>query len=60
MTGAKAGVIIGLLLGLGFDLINYATSNLFNLTGTLTDVLVACISGAITGGIIGWVIGKTS
>ena len=58
--GAKGGAVIGLLLGLGFDLINFATANILNLTATLTDATWAMIAGALTGGVIGWVIGKVS
>ena len=57
-SGAKGGAIIGLLLGLGFDLIHFATANILNLTATLTDAIWGGIAGAITGGIIGWVLGK--
>ena len=56
--GAKAGAIIGLLLGLGFDLISFATNNLMNLTASMVDAVWACVAGAITGGVIGWVIGN--
>ena len=58
VTGAKGGAMIALLMGLGYNLIGYATSNVFNLTGHLTDVVINVISGAIAGGVIAWVLGK--
>lgn len=59
-TGVKAGAIIGLLGGLGNNLIWYATSNLSTMTGSLVDALVSMVMGAIAGGVIGFVLGKVS
>ena len=58
--GAKAGSVIGFLTGLGYNLINFSTANIHNLTASLTDAVLSGISGAIVGGIIGWVIGRTN
>ncbi|WP_370086852.1 hypothetical protein [Ekhidna sp.] len=57
-AGFKAGALIGLILGIGFNLIMYATSNMMNLTATLVDPLVGMIMMGITGGIIGMIAGK--
>ena len=56
--GFKAGAILGFILGLGFNLIMYATSNMMNLTATLVDPFVGVVMMGITGGIIGMIIGK--
>jgi hypothetical protein len=58
-TGATAGAVIGLLLGIGFDCTAYATNNMF--TGTtciLYDVIIIVVMWAITGGLIGWWMGR--
>ncbi len=57
-TGAKAGAVIGLLMGLGYDMIWYGTSNVMNLTATLTDIAVTVIFGAILGGVVAWWLGR--
>lgn len=57
-SGFKAGATIGLILGIGFNLIMFATSNMMNLTATLVDPLVGMIMMGITGGIIGMIAGK--
>lgn len=58
-SGAKGGAVIGLLLGLGYNLINFGVNNIMTFTGHLTDTAVSLFSGAIAGGVIGWVLGKT-
>lgn len=57
-TGAEAGAIIGLLTGLGWDLLMYGTSNLMDITGTITDVIVVTIMMAIAGAAVGWYLGR--
>lgn len=57
-SGLQAGATIGLILGFGFDLTMYGTSNMMNLTATLVDPLVIAAMMGITGGVIGMVIGK--
>ena len=59
-TGAKAGAILGFLLGLGFNLISVGTANVMNLTGALVDSVVQLVMGAVAGGLIGLVLGKVS
>ena len=56
--GFKAGAIIGLIFGYGFDLTMYGTSNIMNLTGTLVDPLVLGVMMGATGGVIGMILGK--
>ena len=57
-TGARAGLVIGLLIGLGYALIGFGVNNIYNLNAHIADVAISLISGAITGGLIGWVLGK--
>lgn len=57
-SGLQAGAMIGLILGLGYDLTMYGTSNISNLTATLVDPLVVAIMMGATGGVIGLVLGK--
>ncbi len=57
-TGAKGGAILGLLMGLGVDLISYAVTNTKDLTGALAHVVVTMILLGITGGVVGWVLGR--
>ena len=56
--GFKAGAVIGLIFGYGFDLTMYGTSNIMNLTGTLVDPLVLGVMMGATGGVIGMILGK--
>jgi hypothetical protein len=57
-SGLQAGAMIGLILGLGYDLTMYGTSNISNLTATLVDPLVVAVMMGVTGGVIGLVLGK--
>lgn len=56
-AGFSAGLTIGFLIALGFDMIMYDTSNIMDLTGTVTDVIVYSLLSAIAGGVIGLVLG---
>lgn len=56
--GLKAGAMLGLILGLGFNLTMYGTSNMMNLTAALVDPIVFMIMMGITGGVIGMMLGK--
>jgi len=58
IDGLKGGAMIGFILGLGFNLIMYATSNTMNLTSTLVDPFVSMAMMGITGGIIGTILGR--
>lgn len=57
-SGLQSGAVIGLILGLGYDLTMYGTSNISNLTATLVDPLVVAVMMGVTGGVIGLVLGK--
>ncbi|MBV6640345.1 MAG: DUF1761 domain-containing protein [Cyclobacteriaceae bacterium] len=58
VSGLKGGAVIGFLLGLGFNLVMYATSNMMNLTAALVDPFVSMAMMGITGGLIGMILGK--
>lgn len=57
-TGAKAGAVIGALVGLTFDMINLGSTHIMNATGAMVDVLVMAIMTAIVGGVVGWFYGR--
>ena len=57
-TGMKGGMIIGGLLTLAYNLIQYSTTNIGNLTASLVDVVVAIVMIGLVGGVIGLVLGK--
>lgn len=57
-TGASTGAAIGFFVALSGDLIRYATSNSFDLTAMVVDVLVGVVMYAIVGGIIGTLFGR--
>lgn len=56
-AGIGAGAIIGLIMGAGFDLTMYGTSNIMNLNATMVDIAASTVLGALTGGAVGWVNG---
>ncbi len=56
-SGASAAATIGFFIGLSMDLIRFATEGTFDLTGSLTDVVVMTVMYGVTGGIIGAVLG---
>jgi hypothetical protein len=56
--GLKAGAIIGLIIGLAFNLTMYGTSNIMNMTSTLVDPFVSAVMMAITGGVVGFMLGR--
>ena len=58
VEGAKAGAVLGLLLGLGFTLAQYATMNVIDPTLIPVNAVVAAIRGALAGGTIGYVLGR--
>ncbi len=53
LSGLKAGLIIGISMSAYFDFIMYGTTNLMNMQGVLSDVVVAGFNLAITGAVIG-------
>ena len=56
-SGAGAAAAIGFLMTLAMDMTRYATSNTFDLTGALADVVIGTVLTAIAGGAIGAVLG---
>lgn len=56
--GFSAGATIGFFVSLGFNMIEYDTANIMDLTGHVVDVFVWAIMTGIVGGIVGWVLGK--
>ena len=58
-AGFKAGAIVGILIGLGWDLTLYATTNIFNLTAALVDPVLVAIQVSIASAVIGMVLGRT-
>ncbi len=57
-TGAKAGLIIGLLLGACFGLDLFATTTLLTGTGVVFWAITFAIRYAFAGGVIGWLLGR--
>ncbi|KAA3634015.1 MAG: hypothetical protein DWQ02_12070 [Bacteroidetes bacterium] len=56
--GVRGGAIIGLLVALAFDLINYGSTNLMNLTAVIADVVLMTVVTAIVGGVVGVMLGR--
>jgi hypothetical protein len=56
-TGAMAGAVIGFLMGTGWDMIMYGSSNIMNMTGTLADIALTTVMSALIAGAIGWYYG---
>lgn len=57
-TGAMAGAILGGLFFASINLSMYSMMKIYDLTGTLVDIMVGVIMSAIIGGTIGWVLGR--
>ncbi|MEQ8425889.1 MAG: hypothetical protein RIA63_14320 [Cyclobacteriaceae bacterium] len=57
-SGLQAGVVIGLIIGYGYSLTMYATTNMMNLTAALVDPLVTAAMMGVSGGVIGAVLGR--
>ena len=56
-TGAKAGAVIGALIGLvGF--IDYGVTNVSNLTAVSVNVIVMAVNTAIIGAAVAWWLGR--
>ena len=56
--GAKAGASLGVMLGLGFSLVQYATMNVMTAALIPVEAVVGAIRGALAGGAIGAVLGR--
>lgn len=56
--GMKYGILIGVLVGLGNELINHATTNVLDLTGALVNGLIYIVFYAIMGFLAGLIYNK--
>jgi len=57
-TGAKAGLIIGALIGTASLLELYATTTLTNINGIAFGAVTYAVRYAVAGGVIGWLLGR--
>ena len=57
-TGAMAGLVIGLLMGLYFDIMMLSTTSMLTTNGAILDVIGTGVMFSITGGVVGLVLGK--
>ena len=60
MTGAKAGALISVLVGLNYSLMMKASMNLVDWTVVGTDTIGNLVWGFVGGGVVGLVIGALS
>ncbi len=58
-SGLNLGIWIGVLMGLGSGFIEFSTSNMLDLTGTLINGVVYIVHFAIMGLLVGLVYNKT-
>lgn len=59
-TGAKAGALLGFLIGASFDLIQLGSTHISNVTGIIADIVAMTVISAIVGGVVGWFLGRGS
>lgn len=57
-SGLTFGILVGIMLGVGEGLIDYATSNLMNMTGMMINAVIYIVHTAILGLLAGLVYGK--
>jgi hypothetical protein len=57
-TGAQGGAVIGLLMGLGYNMINLGSTHIMNTTGAIVDVVITTIMSAIIGGVVALMLGR--
>jgi uncharacterized membrane protein len=57
-TGAEAGAVIGLFVAMTWYFIQYAITNIMDLTGTIVDLIAYVIISSLVGAVIGWVLGR--
>lgn len=55
--GLSTGATLGFFLAATFDFTMFATSNVVDLTGVITDVIAYSVMSGISGGVIGMVLG---
>ncbi len=60
LTGAKAGAVIGLLMGLSYGLIMLATTHITTMKAVWVDCILSAVIMGIGGGVIGLLLGKLS
>lgn len=58
-SGLTFGVWIGIMIGLGQGLVNYATSNIIDITGTFVDAVIYIVFYGIMGLLVGLIYSKT-
>lgn len=58
MGGLKAGLTLGLIIAIAFDLMFYSMSDMMTVNGYIVDILVTTVMWGITGGVIGWFLGR--
>ena len=58
VTGAKAGALLAVLIGLGHGLLMHSMMNLIDYTVIATDLVGNAVWGALGGGVIGWLLGR--
>ena len=58
--GMKSGALLGLLIGLTYDMVTIGTTNIMTLTGAIVDVGITVVISAIVGGVVGWYFGRAS
>lgn len=56
--GLKIGAISGLMIALGYDLTQFGTTNMANITATLVDPLISMVQTSCAGAAIGAVLGS--
>lgn len=56
-SGAIAGGVISLLIGVSYELSMYSMMNLMTLNGHVVNIILGGVVGAIVGGIVAWVLG---
>ena len=59
-SGIHLGIWVGVLMGLGSGLINFATSNLMDISGTFINGAIYIVHFAVMGLLVGLIYNKTS
>ncbi|MEL6194845.1 MAG: hypothetical protein AAFR66_22480 [Bacteroidota bacterium] len=57
-TGLKSGAIVGFMVGFIVHMINLGSTYLYNLTGTIIEILGITVVWALVGGIVGLLLGR--